>query len=432
MPAHFQLAGVLQLTLFSTPVDPSYDVEPTGERVVYSLDGNVWAMRADGTEKTPLTQGRLPVFSPDQQGIVFIYDGDLYLLPPDSGTAQLLVRHARFPVAAAPDPYIGYLNTADLYQNLWIYDVMDESFGPKTKIFYDARVLYHAYDPGRKTWFYTLAPMAIDTGSLQLQKTSTWLVKETPKIFLSEGLGGPVAFSAQGGMTAYVASPFSSPCLFVSSGLKSGKKVACSLPMETTEPELALYYHQPVFSPDGERLAWVVRDQEGFHLRLYAATGELYATLHRSSEMIALPKFHPDGLRVYFLAKDVFGDRTRIALFSAVFVQVYLNGYRLETDPPPLLHEGRLMVPLRATAEAIGAKLELDKARDRVVVTHPQFYLELMPGSGYAWINGDKQPTKMATLSGQLFVPLRLLADLLEANLTWESSQQRASLAWSP
>lgn len=431
IPAQFQMAGVLQMTLFSQPVDPSFDVDPAGDRVVYSLDGNVWEMRPDGEGKSPLTQGTLPVFSPDLRGIVFVYDGDLYLLPGETKTAQLLVRHARFPVSATPDPYIGYLNGADPYQNLWIYDLMDESFGPRTKIFYDARVLYHAYDPASKAWFYTLAPMEMDTGGLQLKKTSTWLVHETPKIFLSEGLGGPVAFSSRGGGMAYVASPFSSPCLFVGPGWRAGQKVACGLPMETTAPERALYYHEPAFSPDGELLAWVVRDQGGYSLQLYSSSGDAYATVHRSAEMIARPKFHPDGSRLYFLAKDVFGDRTRMALFSAVFVQVYLNGHRLESEPPPVLYQGKLLVPLRTTAEALGAKLEPDRSGDRVVVTHPAFYLELMPRRGYAWINGEKQPATMANISGQLFVPLRLLADVMEASLTWESSHQRASVEWA-
>lgn len=57
-----------------------------------------------------------------------------------------------------------------------------------------------------------------------------------------------------------------------------------------------------------------------------------------------------------------------IGAFAAGSIQIFVDGRQIKTDVSPRIIQGRTMVPLRTVSEAIGAKVDWDSARQRVVV----------------------------------------------------------------
>lgn len=51
-------------------------------------------------------------------------------------------------------------------------------------------------------------------------------------------------------------------------------------------------------------------------------------------------------------------------------VRIVVNGKKIQCNPPAFIQDGRVFVPLRFVAEALGAKVEWNGAESTVLITH--------------------------------------------------------------
>ena len=63
-------------------------------------------------------------------------------------------------------------------------------------------------------------------------------------------------------------------------------------------------------------------------------------------------------LMLFVLAFSVILPAAQPEDAAAADIQVFVNGQYLSTDQPPVIQDGRTMVPLRAIFEALGAQVE--------------------------------------------------------------------------
>jgi len=60
--------------------------------------------------------------------------------------------------------------------------------------------------------------------------------------------------------------------------------------------------------------------------------------------------------------------------FASNPIKLFLNGEQIKTDVPPQIINSRLLVPVRAITEALGAKVEWDPNTNAVNVTLKEYY----------------------------------------------------------
>jgi len=106
---------------------------------------------------------------------------------------------------------------------------------------------------------------------------------------------------------------------------------------------------------------------------------------------------------------------------SAWGVSVVLDGDKLSFDVPPVIHDGRTLVPLRGIFEALGAEVQWDGATRTVTAVRDGTTVVLTIGAKTAHKNGAPVtldvPAKI--VSGRTLVPLRFVSESLGAGVRW-------------
>lgn len=105
------------------------------------------------------------------------------------------------------------------------------------------------------------------------------------------------------------------------------------------------------------------------------------------------------------------------------FPLLTLNGRMVPTDVPPRMEQGRLLVPLRALASALGAKIEWDGQSNRVLINTARSELPVrFSGTPVElWINGSKTNPEVPPrlYQNRVFVPARFVGEVLGAQVEW-------------
>ncbi len=145
-------------------------------------------------------------------------------------------------------------------------------------------------------------------------------------------------------------------------------------------------------------------------------------------------EYDPDT-RTFTLYTDTFSLYTVMRLEQAVQRLVVelavgsaaasVNGSPYVLDAPPLVAEGRTLVPVRFVSEALGAKVTWDAAARRITVTDAGKVIVLTLGSSQAMVDGEVRTIDCppATLPpGRTLVPLRFVGEALGAQVHYDTT----------
>ncbi|HXE73250.1 MAG TPA: copper amine oxidase N-terminal domain-containing protein [Candidatus Nitrosotenuis sp.] len=111
--------------------------------------------------------------------------------------------------------------------------------------------------------------------------------------------------------------------------------------------------------------------------------------------------------------------------------QVLVDGRPLPGDAPALRQGGAILVPMRAVFDALGARVAYDPATRTIRGERAGRLVELRPGSARATVNGREVPLEVPALErqGRVLVPLRFVAEALGAKVSWEAASQTVRIA---
>ncbi len=89
---------------------------------------------------------------------------------------------------------------------------------------------------------------------------------------------------------------------------------------------------------------------------------------------------------------------------------------------PPLMENGRVLLPLRVIAPSLGAATGWDGALRQVMVTRGSDCIVLQPGSKTVQVNGQSFTLEVAPriVNRRVYVPARFLAETLGAQVRWD------------
>ena len=111
-------------------------------------------------------------------------------------------------------------------------------------------------------------------------------------------------------------------------------------------------------------------------------------------------------------------------------IAVVVNGQALNFDQPPVMENGRALVPLRAIFEALGAEVGWDSDTQTVTAMKDDIVITLQIGSNILYKNEEKitldVPAK--TEGGRTLVPTRAVAESFGASVGWFESTQTVAI----
>jgi hypothetical protein len=116
-------------------------------------------------------------------------------------------------------------------------------------------------------------------------------------------------------------------------------------------------------------------------------------------------------------------------------IDVTLNGEHLQFDVPPVLENGRVLVPLRAIFESLGATVDWDGTTSTVTAIKGNDTVKLTIGKKMAYRNNVSVeldvPAKV--VNGRTLVPVRFVSEALKERVYWfaESDERRTVFIFS-
>lgn len=114
-------------------------------------------------------------------------------------------------------------------------------------------------------------------------------------------------------------------------------------------------------------------------------------------------------------------------------IGVYIDGQPVSFDMPPMMTQGRVLVPLRGIFERLGATVDYDARTQHIVAIRGTQTVELTIGSRQARVNDT--PTLLdvpaLAINGRTMVPLRFISEALGATVQWVEAS-RTILIGSP
>lgn len=115
---------------------------------------------------------------------------------------------------------------------------------------------------------------------------------------------------------------------------------------------------------------------------------------------------------------------------SAAPISAELDGKRLQFDQPPVMQEGRVLVPLRGIFESLGADVLYTPATKTIKATGNNNQVELTLGQRQALVNGKLTylDVPAGTIGGRTMVPLRFVSEAMGADVDWRSATQTVAI----
>jgi|GEM_PF-5297636 len=110
--------------------------------------------------------------------------------------------------------------------------------------------------------------------------------------------------------------------------------------------------------------------------------------------------------------------------------KVILNGTLLSFDVPPVIVNGRTLVPFRKILESLGAEVSWDQVSQTVTAVKDGTKIVLTIGRNTAYRNNSLFSLDVAPriISGRTLVPLRFVSEALSARVDWNGTTRTASI----
>jgi len=108
----------------------------------------------------------------------------------------------------------------------------------------------------------------------------------------------------------------------------------------------------------------------------------------------------------------------------------YIDKQPKTLDVVPRIENGRTYVPVRFIGEAFGADFSWDEKNQKVTYSMGSNYIELFIGKNMAYINGNTVPLDAPPIiyEGRTLVPFRFMGQSLGAQVEWNDQTRTATI----
>ncbi len=112
-----------------------------------------------------------------------------------------------------------------------------------------------------------------------------------------------------------------------------------------------------------------------------------------------------------------------------------VNGESRTLDSPPIIKNGRTLLPIRAVIEALNGSVSWDASTKKVTVSLGSTTIELWIGKSIAKVNGadvhiDSANPKVVPeiINSRTYLPIRFISENLGATVDWDSETQTITI----
>jgi hypothetical protein len=126
---------------------------------------------------------------------------------------------------------------------------------------------------------------------------------------------------------------------------------------------------------------------------------------------------------------------TVVPTFAADNITVQLDGVTLEFDQPPIIENGRTLVPMRAIFEAMGATVTWNGETQMIMGRKGAIDIVMWIDDNIVTKNGWNEitlDTPPKIVNGRTLVPVRAIAESFNATVDWDGNAQRVSIISGP
>lgn len=111
-------------------------------------------------------------------------------------------------------------------------------------------------------------------------------------------------------------------------------------------------------------------------------------------------------------------------------IRVKVNGIYLRPDVPPVVQNGRTMVPFRVIFEAVGAQVNWEPTTKTVTGIKSDSTIILKIGESTAEVNGVRKALDCSpvVINGRTMVPVRFIAENLGLPVDWDEASRLVSI----
>jgi uncharacterized repeat protein (TIGR02543 family) len=116
-----------------------------------------------------------------------------------------------------------------------------------------------------------------------------------------------------------------------------------------------------------------------------------------------------------------------------------VNGGSMALDSPPVIKNGRTLVPIRAIIEALGGAVGWDGTARKATVTLGSTTIELWIGKNAASVNGLTTPIDATNakvvpeiISSRTMLPLRFVSENLGCSVVWADATKTITITYQP
>lgn len=134
---------------------------------------------------------------------------------------------------------------------------------------------------------------------------------------------------------------------------------------------------------------------------------------------------------VTLISFSTMATSTEATSIRPVHIPIISNGKALQTDASPIMVNNRILVPFRAIAQTMGANVFWNANTKQVTVQKNKKVIFLTVQSSTATMNEQTVTLDAPPIiyKGRTFVPIRFVAEALDANVQWTGKDVRISWA---
>lgn len=111
-------------------------------------------------------------------------------------------------------------------------------------------------------------------------------------------------------------------------------------------------------------------------------------------------------------------------------ISVFINATEVQFDVPPVIVEGRTLVPLRAIFEALGASVEWNNETRSVLSERAGSAVSLTVGSNVMTVNGTQKILDVPAqiIQDRTLVPVRAISEAFECEVEWDNATRSVQI----
>lgn len=128
-----------------------------------------------------------------------------------------------------------------------------------------------------------------------------------------------------------------------------------------------------------------------------------------------------------------FAMAAALSVSAAGATSLVVDGTNVQTDVPPVIVDGRTLVPVRALFESLGATVGWEESTQTATATKGSTIISMQIGNTTAYVNGIAKTLDVPaqTIEGRTMAPARFVAESLNATVNWDSASDTVKISTS-